>query len=87
MAGNLAQQRAKGVSLYGEITPRITGVRITGDEAVVTDCQDASRAGQADASGRARTAGLERNPVTTTLHRDEVGAWKVVEITYPGGSC
>lgn len=87
MAGNLAAQRAKGITLYGAIIPRISGIRIDGDTAVVTDCQDTSRSGQADASGRPRTVGVARNPVTTTLHREASGAWKAAEITYPSGSC
>ena len=87
MLGNLAQQRSQGVTLYGQIQPRISDVRVESERAVVTDCQDASRSGQADASGQQRTVGLARNPVSGTLQRGADGAWRMVRIDYPGGSC
>lgn len=87
MLGNLAQQRSRGITLYGQIQPRISDVRIEGERAVVTDCQDASHSGQADASGQPRTVGLARNPVSGTLHRGTDGEWRMARIDYPGGSC
>ncbi|MBK0870207.1 hypothetical protein INP57_25685 [Saccharopolyspora sp. HNM0986] len=87
MLGNLEQQRTRRITLYGHIRPRISEVRIEGSRAVVTDCQDASRSGQADASGQPRTVGLARNPVSSTLHHDADGQWRMVRIDYPGGSC
>lgn len=87
MLGNLEQQRTRGVTLYGDIQSRVSEVGIEGSRAVVTDCQDASRSGQADASGQPRTVGLARNPVSGTLHRDPDGQWRMARIDYPGGSC
>lgn len=87
MLGNLDKQRARGIAPYGHVHPRINAVRIDGSGAVVTDCQDASRSGQADASGQPRTVGLARNPVSGTLQRGADGAWRMVRIDYPGGSC
>ena len=86
-AAPIAQQRAHGISLYGQIHPRISDVRVEGKRAVVTDCQDASHSGQADASGQPRTVGLARNPVSGTLHRGTDGEWRMARIDYPGGSC
>lgn len=73
--------------LYGEVVPRVSTVEITGDQARVVDCQDASRSGQADArTGQRKNVGVPRNPVTARLVRDG-GDWKVAEIQYPGGTC
>ena len=87
MAGALAAQRTRDVTVYGTVTPRISDVRLDGDTAVVRDCQDASRSGQADGSGRPRTVGLARNPVSATVQRSADGAWRVADVAYPGGSC
>ncbi|QGK70290.1 hypothetical protein GIY23_12830 [Allosaccharopolyspora coralli] len=81
-------QRASGVALYGTVTTRVTDVRVDGDRATVTDCQDASHSGQADAAtGEPRTVGVARNPVRGTLTQVPGQRWKVVDITYPGGDC
>ena len=85
---NLAQQRAAGIGLYGEIHPRITGVRLEGTRAVVTDCQDTSQSGQAEAdTGKPRTVGVARNLTSGTLERGPDGTWRVVRIDYPHRGC
>ncbi|MEV4731896.1 hypothetical protein [Saccharopolyspora sp. NPDC049426] len=87
VATRARQQRTQGVRLYGSVTPRITGTRIEGDRAVVTDCQDGSQAGLADAAtGQPRNVGPSRNAVSATLSR-ESGGWRVAKIEYPGGEC
>lgn len=86
--GNLAKQRTQGITLYGEVHPRITEVRVEGARAVVTDCQDATRSGQADAAtGRPRTVGVAHNLVSGTLERGPDGSWRVMRIDYPHGGC
>lgn len=63
MLQNLTTQQDQGLTPYGETHARISAVQVDGDRAVVTDCQDASRSGQADASGQPRTVGLDRKSV------------------------
>ncbi|MCA1229411.1 hypothetical protein [Saccharopolyspora sp. 6M] len=85
---NLGRQREHGIVLYGEVHPRISDVRLGSDRAVVTDCQDSSSAGQADASsGEPKTVGVARNPVSGSLQRGPDGAWRVTRIDYPRGGC
>ncbi|GAB3671459.1 hypothetical protein GCM10027597_04460 [Saccharopolyspora tripterygii] len=87
VATRARQQRTQGVRLYGAVTPRITGARLEGDRAVVTDCQDGSQAGLADsATGQPRNVGPSRNAVSATMAR-EAGGWRVAKIEYPGGGC
>jgi len=56
--------------------------------ATVTDCQDASHAGQADArTGKPRSVGVARTWVDATLVLGGDGVWRVSEINYPGSRC
>lgn len=88
MLANLARHREHGITVYGEIHPRITDVRVEGSRAVVTDCQDASHSGQADArTGDPRTVGIARNLVAGTLEHTPEGSWRVARIDYPDGDC
>lgn len=86
-AGTKAQ-RAAGIRLYGQVVPRPSVGRIAGGRAEVTDCQDASHAGQADArTGAPKTVGVARAPVTASVVRGSDGGWRVAEVRYRGGSC
>lgn len=81
-------QQEHGIKLYGDVYARVADVQVHGDRAEVRDCQDASKSGQADATtGKPRTVGVARNPIKGTLLRDGAGAWLVVSIEYPGGTC
>lgn len=85
---NLGRQREQGITLYGAVHPRISDIRLEEDSAVVTDCQDSSGSGQADAaSGERRTVGVARNAVSGSLQRGSDGAWRVTRIDYPQGGC
>jgi hypothetical protein len=80
-------QRERKITLYGQVVPHVTSVEVGGDQARVRDCQDASQAGQADATtGQRKTVGVARTPVDARMVRVN-GAWKVAQITYPGGEC
>jgi hypothetical protein len=83
------EQRRNSLIIYGHVVPRPTVLPIDGaDRARVTDCQDASKSGQADLkTGRPRTVGIPRNPVTAVLVRGADGRWRVSSISYPGGTC
>lgn len=82
-------QRDIGESAYGHVTARVEKVDVTGSEARLIDCQDASKSGLQDTkSGRKKNRGIARNPVRADLHRgDSDGRWRVVQISYPGGKC
>lgn len=76
------------ISLYGTIVPHVTSVQVTGDHATAIDCQDASHAGQADATtGAPKTVGIPRNPVLGTLQLGPDARWRVTRIDYPRGTC
>lgn len=85
----MQSQKQAGIKVYGDVTARIVSVQITGASAKVVDCQDGSRAGQADAkTGDRKTVGVPRNPVNADLKRDGAdGRWKVAQVTFPGGTC
>ncbi|MFD2422697.1 hypothetical protein [Amycolatopsis pigmentata] len=83
------RNKSVGLTTYGDVTVRIVSVEITGDSATVVDCQDASRAGQADAAtGDRKTVGVPRMPVHATLARDTSdGRWKVSQLDFSGSAC
>lgn len=83
------QQKQTGVTVYGDVTARISSIVVHGDTAKLVDCQDASRSGQADVrSGDHKTVGVSRNPVNASLQRDRSDdQWKVARIAFPGGTC
>ena len=82
-------QRGHGIVLYGQVILRPTVVSVSPDgRARVSDCQDTSRTGQADAkTGRRRTVGVPRTPVRATLVRGRDGQWRVSDVDYVGGRC
>jgi hypothetical protein len=86
-AGTKAQQQA-GVRLYGQVGARPTVRQVSGNRATVSDCQDASKAGQADArTGKPKTVGVARSPVEATMVRGADGRWRVSDVRYTGGVC
>ncbi|SDU12038.1 hypothetical protein [Amycolatopsis keratiniphila] len=82
-------QKQAGIKVYGDVTARIQSVEVDGASAIVRDCQDASRTGQADATtGDPKTVGVPRNPVSADLKRDSSdGRWRVAKVAFPGGTC
>jgi hypothetical protein len=83
----ITYQSAIGVTAYGTEAAHVMSVELSGSQATLKDCQDASHSGQADAkTGKPKTVGVPKNPITATLIRTD-GSWKVSLITYPGGSC
>lgn len=81
------QDLARGLRLYGQVQSHVTAVQALGDQALVTDCQDASRAGQADLAGHPRTVGVARHRVQGTVVRRVPGGWRVSRVDYQGGGC
>jgi len=82
-------QREHGIVLYGRVILRPTVVSVSADgRARVSDCQDTSRTGQADArTGKRRTVGVPRAPVKAALARGADGRWRVSDLNYVGGGC
>lgn len=81
-----AADRARGARLYGQIQPHLSAVVVRGDQASVTDCQDASHAGRADLAGHPKTVGVAGNRVLGQLVHTPAG-WRVSHVDYPGGVC
>ena len=80
--------RQRGITAWGSVMPHPTIPAVHGaNKITVTDCQDASRGGQADAkTGDKKTVGVARSPVTATLVRTSAG-WRVSDTAYTGGTC
>ena len=88
MLTNLDTLRSRNIAVYGETHEHVTKVAVDGFAATVTECQDASGSGQADAkTGEKKTVGIPRNPVTAHMQLGGDGKWRVSEIVYPGGTC
>lgn len=83
------RNKSLGLTTYGDVTVRISSAEVTGETATVVDCQDASHAGQADATtGDRKTVGVPRMPVHATLVHDTAdGQWKILQLDFPGGTC
>lgn len=78
----------QNISLYGNVIPHISNVEVSGDQATVTDCQDDSHAGQADAAtGDQKTVGVARTPIRGTVQLGQDNQWRVTRIDYLGGTC
>jgi hypothetical protein len=82
-------QRGNGITVYGQATPRAPKATLSGGQrAVVRDCADFSRTGQADArTGHPRTVGVARTPLSVTLLKGAGGRWRVSQVTFLGGRC
>jgi hypothetical protein len=78
-----------GQELYGAVVPRVRDVQVSGNEATVTDCQDASAAGRRrKKDGQVVTRGGERDSTEVTMRRDVDGTWRVATIDYrPDEQC
>jgi hypothetical protein len=88
MLDNLNTLRSRLVTVYGETREHVTKIDVEGDAATVSDCQDASGTGQADAkTGEHRTVGVPRSPVSARMQRGADGKWRVADVSYPKGGC
>lgn len=84
----MAVQDAAGRRLYGVPTLQPSVESVTRDEAVVTDCQDASSAGvERIETGQPITVGTEHVSVRSGLQRDGAGTWRLTSIDFTGQPC
>lgn len=83
---NLAKNDAEGIAFYGppaKLLPRITA--ITGDVAIIEDCQDGSQGGtKRKSDGQLLTVGRKGSAVTATVARGSDHIWRVSSITRQG---
>lgn len=85
----MARGDRQGTVFYGADRPRPKVARLSVQQgiAVINDCQDSSRAGNADRStGRHLTVGVARHLVTATMHLVQ-GSWRVAFVTYQDAHC
>jgi len=75
---------------WGYVTPHLTNVQITGGQAIVRDCQDASNAWLVSTvTGRVipGTVGCVRTYLIAVLTRGSAGRWRLTLLAHVAGSC
>jgi hypothetical protein len=86
----MAWYRAHDEVAWGYLVPHVTSVQITGGQAVVRDCQDASNAWLVSTvTGQAipGTAGSARTYLVAVLILGPDGRWRLTLLAQVGGSC
>jgi len=86
----MAWFRAHDEVAWGYLVPHVTSVQITGDQAVVRDCQDASNAWLVSTvTGQVipGTAGSARTYLVAVLVHSSDGRWRLTLLAHVGGSC
>jgi hypothetical protein len=81
---------ARGVHLYGQVTTHITAIRSADTPpATLTDCLDASHAGQAtNNTNQALNTGPAGTRIVATLTRErDFGPWKVTDLQTTPDHC
>ncbi|MEV0623973.1 hypothetical protein AB0I81_62410 [Nonomuraea sp. NPDC050404] len=81
MLKGIAALRAKGRVTWGQPVFHVFEVDIRDDRAVLRDCQDARKAGQADdRTGKRLTHGMPQTYMVAALAREADGAWRVAKM-------
>jgi hypothetical protein len=86
----MAWYRAHDEVSWGYLIPHVTSVQITGGQAVVRDCQDASNAWLVSTvTGRVipGTAGCVRTYLVAVLTRGSDGRWRLALLAHVAGRC
>jgi hypothetical protein len=86
----MAWYRAHDEVAWGYFVPHVTSVQITGSQAVVRDCQDASNAWLVStATGEVipGTVGSARTFLVATLARGGGERWRLTFLAHVGGPC
>jgi len=86
----MAWYRAHDEVSWGYLVPHVTSVQITGGQAVVRDCQDASNAWLVSTvTGRAilGSAGSARTYLIAVLARGGDGRWRLTLLAHVAGPC
>ncbi|MDF5759043.1 hypothetical protein [Spongiactinospora sp. TRM90649] len=81
MLEGIAALRASGRVTWGNPTLHTFDVKVQGDRATLHDCQDARKAGQADArSGKRLTHGMPGTHMVAALIKEADGVWRVAKV-------
>lgn len=86
----MAWYRAHDEVSWGYVTPHVTNVQITGGQAIVRDCQDASNAWLVSTvTGRVitGTVGYVRTYLIAVLTRGSDGRWRLALLAHVAGPC
>ena len=86
----MATYRTQHEVLSGTLVPHVTQVHVSGPQATVHDCQDASQAGLADSvTGKVipGTTGSARTYLIATLSRGTDGRWRLTSLSHVAVSC
>jgi hypothetical protein len=86
----MAWYRAHDEVSWGYVIPHVTNVQITGGQAIVRDCQDASNAWLVSTvTGRVipGTVGCARTYLIAVLTRGSDGRWRLALLAHVGGQC
>lgn len=86
----MAWYRAYDEVAWGYLVPHVTSVQITGGQAIIRDCQDASNAWLVStASGRVipGTVGCVRTYLVAVLTRGSDGRWRLALLAHVAGRC
>ncbi|MCA2178472.1 hypothetical protein LDL08_19980 [Nonomuraea glycinis] len=82
MLKGIAALRAQGRVTWGQPVFHIFEVDIRGDGALLRDCQDARKAGQADdRTGKRLTHGMPHTYMVAALAKEADGMWRVAKMT------
>lgn len=85
----MARGDKAGTVFYGQDRPRPVVAQLSAPQglAVIRDCQDSSRSGNADrTTGKRLTVGVARHLVIATMHAVD-GTWRVAFVTYKQAKC
>jgi hypothetical protein len=83
VVAGISDLQSQGRETWGHVTVHITNVRVKGRSARITDCQDASQAGLADAHTHqliSGTTGKARTHVQADLVEGADTQWRVVQL-------
>jgi hypothetical protein len=86
----MAWYRAHDEVAWGYLVPHVTSVQITGRQAIVRDCQDASNAwlvSTVTSQVIPGTTGSARTYLVAVLVRGSDGRWRLTLLAQVGGSC
>jgi len=86
----MASYRAYGEVAWGYLVPHITRVQVSGSQAIVRDCQDASNAwlvGSVTGQVIPGTTGSAHTYLVATLDRGSDGRWRLTLLAHVAGQC
>ena len=86
----MTRARTEGEVAWGQVTPHVTSVEVSGGHAVVRDCQDAHAAWLVSSATGQAIPGSTGSPHTyliAALARGTEGRWRLTWLAHAAGSC